>query len=967
MNRLLPIFLLVAFANTLFGQEVDITKYRTITGTHNNLNHTTWGSAGENLELMVSLAYSDSISAPAGLDRPNPRDISNNVFTQISNTTDVFQLSDFCWAWGQFLDHDIGLTPDGQEFFPIPVPRGDRWLDPLNTGQMMIPMMRNIFDPVSGTSPQNPRRHPNIITAYIDGSGVYGSDQERARWLRTFEGGKLRVSAGDLMPFNTVTGEFDAEVDHSSPEMDNPVGLTEKIFVAGDARANENILLLAFHTVFVREHNRLCDELAAEHPEWTDEELYLHARKMNAGFIQAIVYNEFLPAMGIHLPPYEGYNPEVKAQLSNVFTAAAFRLGHTLLNSNIQRVLLDGTPHPEGPVLLRDVFFNPLIALEEGGIDIFLKGMGVQPQQEMDAVIVDDVRNFLFGPPGSGGLDLASININRGRERGLPDLNTIRRELGLQPYEIFRQINFSNVGSTFDLLASYSDVNKIDPWVGMLAERRLPGSIVGETLMEILTRQFIALRDGDRFYYLNDPVLTDEEKEVISKTTLNKIIMRNTAIDLMQDNVFDAMPHEEICDNMTIEVLGNVWTEIGVPVAGVGIDLQAGNSFLTGATSNNGRFGFSAVPGCGSKFIRLNKNDAHDNGLSTLDLILVQKHILNRDPLDTPYKLLAADVDMSGTISTLDLIKMRKVILSIDITLNSEASWRFVPEHFQFSDLTNPFLDEIPSNVDLQSNGLNYSQNFIAVKLGDVNNSANPDNNSTQIRDDLQARSQGLRLQLENIQLQAGQQYQIEVKTSALAQVAGYQLGLRFQANALEVIDIDADGLENMSENNFAILNREGLIAHSWNSQTGEAIDLDAGDRLFSLRILAKESAPLEEVIQLDRRRIQAEAYDGNLSARAVGLRFSDSQGASPSFMVYQNEPNPFSQNTRINFYLPLADQVTLTVIDAAGRTVLQRQANFEAGDQQWIIDGKELGARGVYYYQLATEQGTVTKKMILK
>src|SRR6056297_3342585 len=104
MKRLLPIILFVAFANTLFGQEIDISKYRTIDGSHNNLTHTNWGAAGENLELMVPLAYSDSVSAPAGIDRPNPREISNNVFTQISNTTDPLQLSDFVWAWGQFLD-----------------------------------------------------------------------------------------------------------------------------------------------------------------------------------------------------------------------------------------------------------------------------------------------------------------------------------------------------------------------------------------------------------------------------------------------------------------------------------------------------------------------------------------------------------------------------------------------------------------------------------------------------------------------------------------------------------------------------------------------------------------------------------------------------------------------------------------------------------------------------------------------
>lgn len=966
MNRLLPTITLVALVSTLYGQELDVNRYRTINGAYNNLENTQWGSAGEHLQLMVPLAYGDSISTPAGADRPNPRDISNNVFTQVTNTTDVLQLSDFCWAWGQFLDHDIGLTPDGQEFLPVSVPQGDRWFDPNSTGQMIIPMMRNVFDPATGTSPQNPRRHPNMITAYIDGSGVYGSDEARANWLRTFEGGKLKVSEGNLLPFNTATGAYDEPADHSVPEMDDPVRLSDKHFVAGDARANENILLLAFHTVFVREHNRLCDELALEHPEWTDEELYQHARKINAGFIQAIVYNEFLPAMGIHLPPYEGYQPTVNPQLANVFTAAAFRLGHTLLNGNLQRVLMDGTPHPDGPVQLRHAFFNPLLALEEGGIDVFLKGMGTQPQQRFDAVVVDDVRNFLFGPPGSGGLDLASININRGRERGLPDFNSVREALGLPAYDIFSQINFSNAGAIFDLRAAYSNIDRVDPWVGMLAERPMPGSILGETVTEILTRQFTALRDGDRFFYLNDPVLTEAEKETISKTTLNKIIMRNTSIELMQDNVFAAMPHEEICDNMTVEVLGSIHTEDGLPVVGVGIDLQAGNSFLAGATRDDGRFGFATVPGCGSKLLRLNKNDGHNNGLSTLDLILVQKHILNRAPLDSPYKLLAADVDMSGTISTLDLIKIRKVILSIDITLNDEASWRFVPADFQFSDPTNPFLNELPTAVDLQANGTEYSRNFIAVKLGDVNNSADPGNNTQATDSQLDPRTRGLIVELENTPLQAGQQYTVQLTTKDFTSLAGYQLGLRFAPSSLEIIDIEADGLAYMSEHNFAILNREGTLTHSWHNPEGSAIAIEPGTRLFTLHLLAKKTATLQEVLQLDTRYLQPEAYNEQLNSRKLELDFHNSTALANTLQVYQNEPNPFNGSTRIPFYLPEAESVTLTVIDLTGRVVLEEQRNLSAGEHQWTLNREQLGTSGLYYYQIGTTRTTITKKMLV-
>jgi hypothetical protein len=374
--------------------------------------------------------------------------------------------------------------------------------------------------------------------------------------------------------------------------------------------------------------------------------------------------------------------------------------------------------------------------------------------------------------------------------------------------------------------------------------------------------------------------------------------MRNTSIELMQDNVFAALPHEEICDNMTVEVLGSIHTEDGLPVVGVGIDLQSGNSFLAGATHDDGRFGFATVPGCGSKLLRLNKNDAHNNGLSTLDLILVQKHILNRAPLDSPYKLLAADVDMSGTISTLDLIKIRKVILSIDTTLNDESSWRFIPVDFQFSDPTNPFLNALPTAVDLQANGTEYSRNFIAIKLGDVNNSADPGNNTQATDGQLDPRSNGLIVGLENRQLQAGQQYSVQLTTKDLASLTGYQLGLRFAPSSLEIIDIEADGLAYMSEHNFAILNQQGILTHSWHNPEGSAVAIKPGTRLFTLHLLAKKTTTLQEVLQLDTRYLQPEAYNEQLSSRKLQLDFHNSSAVATTLQVYQNEPNPFNGST---------------------------------------------------------------------
>lgn len=962
---LLALCAIAMLGTPIFAQDLDVDLYRTYDGSFNNRSNIQWGAVGDHLRLMVPLSYADGYASPSGADRPNPRELSNEIFFQNRLLNDPLKLSDFCWVWGQFLDHDIGLTPDGTEFLPIEVPQGDRDFDPLGTGQVMIPMMRNAFDPSTGNEFGNPRRHPNLLTAFIDGSNVYGSDQHRADWLRTFEGGKLKVSIGNLLPFNTTTGEYDAPIDEEAPEMDDAVGLSEKHFVAGDVRANENPLLASFHTLFVREHNRLAEEVIVQHPEWNDEQVYQYTRKMVGGFMQAIVYNEYLPAMGVRLDEYQGYDPSINPQLANIFTAAAFRLGHTLLSGDLKRVMNDGTEHPDGAITLRESFFD-ISFVREDGIDPFLKGMAVQMQQEFDAKVIDDVRNFLFGPPGAGGLDLASININRGRERGLPDYNTIRRSLGLRPYSIFREINLDDIGVTYDLLTNYLNLGKVDPWVGMLAERRLPGALFGETIMEILTRQFTALRDGDRFFYLNDPVLTEEEKQTITNTTFHDVIMRNTTITLMQDEVFNAIPHEEICANMTIDVLGKVHLENGRPVAQVGVDLEAGNSFLTLSTNGLGNFDFRSVPGCDAKRLSLNKEDAHDNGVSTLDLIIVQKHILNRDPLDSPYKVLAADVDNSGSVSTLDLIKMRKVILSIDLYFNEEGAWEFLPADLEFTDESNPFIDALPNIYDLYDVGIDFTQDFVAIKLGDVNNSAET-GAETQAASIESRSAAGLFLLLTDEQLVAGEEYTIQVQAKEVAAIAGFQFGLRYQTNAIELLDIEQLSLPNLQRENFALMNDQGLVALSWNNKE-DGLDIEANQTLFSFRIKPLQDGQLSDFVYLDNRSIAAEVYNAALETKAIQLQFKqDNQLLPATFQVYQNQPNPFSSETSIPFYLPEDGEIELSIFDVSGKTLLQESRAFAKGSHQWTLQSNDLpGAIGIYYYKMSTKDLTFTKKLII-
>ncbi len=513
-------------------------QIRSYDGYGNNEQFPLFGTVGSPLRQVTPLAFADSISAPNGVNRPNPRQISNTVFAQSGYIYDQHELSDYIWVFGQFIDHDITLIDDSEiEPAFVMVPPCDPVFDPLCQTPTIIPMMRSLPMEGTGTSTDNPRQYTNAISAFIDGSAVYGSDQERADWLRLFTDGKLKTSTGDLLPFNTLNGELEGIIDENAPHMANPIVSNKRWFVAGDVRANENVLLTAIHTLFVREHNRLCEQLKLTHPEWTDEELYQRARKIVGGIIQAITYEEWLPTMGVTLDPYSGYKNDVDPNISNVFSAAAYRFGHSLLSKDILRMDDGCETMPSGNMTLRQAFFNPSLVLTSG-LDPLFKGMSAQIQQELDCRVVDDVRNFLFGPPGSGmGMDLAAININRGRERGLADYNTIRESLGLGRIRSFQE-NFDNPedGKTMEEL--YGSVDNIDAWVGMLAEKHMPGALFGETVMTILKDQFQVLRDGDNFYYPRDPELSQEEKEMIRNTTMADVVRRNTNLEALQDNVF---------------------------------------------------------------------------------------------------------------------------------------------------------------------------------------------------------------------------------------------------------------------------------------------------------------------------------------------------------------------------------------------------------------------------------------------
>ena len=378
---------------------------------------------------------------------------------------------------------------------------------------------------LQATTP-NPRQQITQISTFLDASMVYGSDANRANALRTFSRGLLKTSSGNLPPLN-IGGFENANDAHIFPD--------NQLFLAGDIRANENTELTSLHTLFVREHNLLATAMAAANPKMTDEQIYQRARRLVIAEVQVITYQEFLPALlgPKALRPYSGYRPEVNPGLATEFSTAAFRIGHTLINDDIQFLDNDGVQIAD-ELPLAFGFFNPA-PLKEWGPDPLLKYLATDNTQEVDTQLVEGLRNFLFGPPGAGGLDLASLNIQRGRDHGLPDYNSVRAAIGLSKVTSMAQVT-SDAALQAKLLSLYGNVDSMDLWVAGLAEDHLPGSSVGPTFQKIIVQQFERTRDGDSNWY--ERSFSGKQLAALRATRLSDIIRRNTSLTKIQDNVF---------------------------------------------------------------------------------------------------------------------------------------------------------------------------------------------------------------------------------------------------------------------------------------------------------------------------------------------------------------------------------------------------------------------------------------------
>ena len=407
-------------------------------------------------------------------------------------------------------------------------------------------------------------------------------------------------------------------------------------------------------------------------------------------------------------------------------------------------------------------------------------------------------------------------------------------------------------------------------------------------------------------------------------------------------------------DNGRISIRGEVATESAAMLTDIMVRLQSNQpEFPIESATDASGYEFADLTADVSYMVQAENNDNHANGVSTLDIILIQRHILNLQDLDSPYKLIAADANNSGDVTAADMVDIRKLILEIYSEYPSNNSWRFVNRDFVFADATQPFPYE--EDVNLVNQGTDASVNFIGVKVGDVNQSVTINGVSSESVDTRGSKS----LKLETtVRDGANGQSFIDVIVAETSDVYGFQFALDANANVSDILS----GTLQINDNNLNMTQSDrGLAMLSWNSTS--VVTLNEGDVLFTVEADASATG-----LDVDATLMNPEAYvlgdnDGiNITTVTIGA----SQAEATDFAVFQNKPNPFSELTTIGFTLPQTQSVTLKVMDVTGQVLYSLTDTYTKGTNEVLFDASLVNTTGILYYQIETDTHSSTKKMVI-
>lgn len=418
---------------------------------------------------------------------------------------------------------------------------------------------------------------------------------------------------------------------------------------------------------------------------------------------------------------------------------------------------------------------------------------------------------------------------------------------------------------------------------------------------------------------------------------------------------------EGVCNPSPLAAIsGEIMTAEDEPVQGVMMQVRE-DMPMYGPTNINGSYTMDNLSVDSNYQIRPEMDYDFSNGISTIDLILISKHILGEQRLASPYKIIAADVNRSSNVTTFDIILLRQLILGIHTSIPQNTSWRFVDAAYQFPKPENPWSETFPEVIQIENlQDHREHVDFIAIKIGDINGNAylneldNPRPRNT---------AGTFFLELEDQTVKAGQVIHVQLSSSQLEQIVGFQGSLRFDPGALQLEDFQAGLLESKGVN--LGLTGTGILPISWDNTH---INTQSAEDLFSLTFRCLQDGKLSEWMKMSDRITPREAYQRGGAWQDVELGFhpAGKDEEIGDFKLLQNRPNPFSQKTAIGFHLPEAGKASLRIFDMSGRLLKEYQNHFERGYNEIEVDASDLTTQGLLYYQLSSKTYSATRKMIL-
>ncbi len=424
---------------------------------------------------------------------------------------------------------------------------------------------------------------------------------------------------------------------------------------------------------------------------------------------------------------------------------------------------------------------------------------------------------------------------------------------------------------------------------------------------------------------------------------------------IVSDGVNSAMLVNQdfnVSSPQTAIISGAISDAAGQMVESVHVDAGIG---ATDMTDDNGAYEFSPVETNQDYSIEPTKNDDPRNGLTTLDLVLMARHIIGLQPLTTPYKLIAADVTNDELIDAFDLLELQKLLIWNISEFTNNSSWRFVDAAYNFPNPSNPWATGFPETYDI--NGLNANMlglDFTAVKIGDLNGDAVA---NTLAPAQLRTVNGIYTIEIQDQTLAKNEVTTIDFVASEAAAFNGLQMTLDLgQMN----IEDYAAGLLNVDA--LTLVNGQYVVSIA----AAKPVMVEKGDVLFSLNVASKNVTNIAAELQMNNNLLTSEVYAGENNLEIFDAAIQIVSDAPITDVLYQNRPNPFKQNTTIGFYLTNGGEANLSIYDVSGRRVYSVEGTYDAGYNQIEISANDFEGQGVMYYQLDTDTFTANRRMII-